>query len=153
MKRWFLLSLFGLLLCGATAHTQVLMDGYIDYQISGSRMHIFIEEITNYSTTTTDRLRLRAWASEHRWHPNRKGRLIAFSLLPRLLPFEDRDEIHLSRPLHRPRTGWYHITLTLEERTFDEGGNAKWVLHDAIEFHDRVYFRRSSDWWPPFPFD
>lgn len=127
------------------------MDGYIDYETYGSRMLIFIEELQNYSDVATDRLRLRLWASEDRWRPTRRGRMLAFSLLPRLLPFEDRDFIELDRPWRRPPSGWYYVTITVEERVIDEGGNRTWEIRDAIEFDDRHYFRRSV--WPPFPFD
>jgi len=151
MKRRFLLLVSLLLGVSFLRGAEVRMNGYIDYQPAGSRMLIFIKELQNYSDETTDRLRLRMWASEHHWRANRRGRMIAFSLLPRLFPFEDQHDIDLNRPWRRPPNGWYYVTLTVEERTVDEGGNVKWVFRDIVEFDDRHYFRR--DVWPPFPFD
>jgi hypothetical protein len=150
MKRLFLLSLVGLMMCGGSAaRAQVLMRGDIDYATSGSRIRIFIEDITNFGSETTDRLRLRMFASRHHWQPTRPGRLIAFSLFPRLLPLEDREDILLSRPFRRPPSDWYYVTLTLEERTFDESGQVRWEIRDAVSFGQQ-YISNFDDF---FPFD
>jgi hypothetical protein len=152
MKRTYVLSLFCLLVCAGmpvARGAEIFMDGHIDFAVSGSRMHIFIEDITNFSDTRTDRLRIRMWASEDRWHPDRKGRLLTFTRIARLGPFGDFDDVNLSRPWHRPPPDLYYVTITLEERTFNEEGVAEWVIRDAVEFNDRFYF---SDWDWPFPF-
>jgi GT2 family glycosyltransferase len=154
MKRWFLLALLCLLTCGGltTANAQVLMGGHIDYEIWGSRIYVYIEDITNFSEERTGRLRWRMWASEDPWRPERKGYMLTFRPVGRLGPAADHDDLDFSRPWHRPPSGWYYVTFTLEERTFDENGAVLWVLRDAIEFDNRRYFSRwdDDDW--PWPF-
>ena len=150
MKRFFLLSLIAVLLgSSAPAQAEVLMRGHLDYYTTGSRIRIFIEDITNFSSETTGRLRLRMYASKYHWREDRPGKLIAFSLLPKLLPGEDRDDIVLSRPLRRPHdSDWYYVTLILEERVFDEEGRAQWVIQDIASFGQDYFYDES-----PFPWD
>lgn len=150
MKRLFPLLLVAVLLgSSAPARAEVLMRGHLDYATSPSRIKIYIEDITNFGTETTGRLRLRMFASEDHWREDRPGRLIAFSLFPRLYPGEDREDIVFSRPLRRPSDdGWYYVTLVLEERTFDEEGHAHWVIQDVVSFGEDYFYDDS-----PFPWD
>ena len=142
MKRLPFFLLLALLLGSvAPARAQVLMRGHLDYSTSPSRIKIYIEDITNFGTETTGRLRLRMFASKDHWREDRPGRLLAFSLFPKLLPGEDREDIVLSRPLHRPSDDdWYYVTLILEERLFDDAGHAYWVIQDIVPFgQDYIY--------------
>jgi hypothetical protein len=116
----------------------VQMSGHVDYATHGSRVRLYVEEINNFSDMTTDRLRLRLWASEDHWNEFDPGRLIAFFNLPRLYPYQTLDDVHPRVLLNIPPNGWYHVTLTLEERVM-------------VEFDGERYFRRNFVGWP-FPF-
>ena len=147
----FLALLAGWFLCtGGAAAAQVQMSGHVDYTTYGSRVRIYVEELNNLSDVTTDRLRLRLWASEDNWNQFDRGRLIAFALLPKLRPFETRHDLHPRVHLDIPPNGWYHVTLTVEERVVDEAGK-HWELRDVVEFDGEHYFRRNFVGWP-FPF-
>ena len=133
------------------AKAQVLMGGDVDYLIHGSRARVFVEDITNFGTETTGRLRFILWASEDRWQEFDRGRLIGFALLPRLTPGRDLDKVRRTLHFDRPPTGWYYLTLTLEERVLDTEGGAHWEIRDVVEFDGQHYFRRGWSPWP-FPF-
>jgi hypothetical protein len=150
MKRLFLLLLMAVLLGSvAPARAQVLMRGNLDYVTSLNRVRIYIEDITNFGPERTDRLRLRMFASKEHWREDRPGRLIAYSLFPRLYPGEDREDVVLSRPLRRPHDDdWYYVTLILEERMFDEERRAHWVIQDQVSFGQDYFYDES-----PFPWD
>jgi hypothetical protein len=152
MKRTPVLPLALLLLFTvAGARAQVLMSGDVYYVSQGSRISIFAEEITNVGAETTDRLRFRLWASKHHhWSQYNRGHLIAFTLLPRLFPYEVWHDVHPRIGLHRPSNGWYYVTLTLEERVVDARGT-HWEFRDVIAFDGQTYFRRDFVGWP-FPF-
>jgi len=126
------------------------MRGHLDYATSPSRIRIYIEDITNFGTEITGRLRLRMFASKEHWRADHPGRLIAFSLFPRLYPGEDREDIVLSRPLRRPSDDdWYYVTLILEERVFDANGHAYWLIHDVVSFGQDYLYDNDG----PFPWD
>jgi hypothetical protein len=150
MKRLILLLLMAVLLGSvAPARADVLMQGHLDYATSPSRIRIYIEDITNFGSEQTGRLRLRMFASKDHWREDRPGKLIAFSLFPRLYPGEDREDIVLSRPLRRPHDdGWYYVTLILEERVFDENGVATWLIQDVVSLGQDYFYDDS-----PFPWD
>ena len=133
----------------AAPAAQVQMSGHVDYVTAGSRVRLYVEELNNWSDVTTDRLRLRLWASDDEWNEFDRGRLIAFALLPRLRPFETRHDLHPRVHLNIPPNGWYHVTLTVEERVVDETGK-HWELRDVVEFDGEHYFRRNFVGWP-FP--
>jgi hypothetical protein len=143
----------GLLLVAAIgARAQVLMDGYIGYDAFRSDVIIYVEDITNFGDTTTERLRLRLWASEDRWTEEYPGRVLAVARLPKIRAHRDLDRVHRDVHLSRPDTGWYYVTLTLEERVIAEDGTQSWVLHDVVEFSGQRYFR--EHYFNPFwPFD
>jgi hypothetical protein len=145
------LCLAGILFLIATnaGAAQVNMSGHVDYTTYGSRVRLFVEEINNLSDVTTDRLRLRLWASEDHWDPLDRGRLVAFLLLPRLYPYQHLHDVSHRVLLDIPPSGWYHVTLTLEERVIDETGK-HWELRDVVEFDGEHYFRRNFVGWP-FP--
>ena len=148
MKRTRVLLLALLVLfTAAGASAQLLMRGDINYATYGSRVRIDVEEIANFEAEKTDRVRFRLWASEHRWTEFRRGHLIAVAPLPRIGPHETLDDVHRRVHLNRPPSGWYYVTLVLEERVVDETG-ARWEIRDVVEFDDQQYFRRN---WP-FPF-
>ena len=145
--RAFVLSV--LLFCAIAlgAQGQVLMRGDVDYFVVGSRVRIEVEEITNFGETTTDRLRFRLWASRDRWNPSERGRVIAISLLPRLQPHENRHDLHPRVHFHRPGR-WYFVTLILEERTVDSGGNPKWDIRDVVDFGADYFREPFNPLWP-----
>ena len=139
-----------LLVTAIGARAQVLMDGYIDYQIFDSSVTIYVEDITNFGDVTTDRLRLRLWASEHRWSEEFPGQVLATTRLQKIRPHHDLDYVRRNTSLHRPSSGWYHITLTLEERVFADDGTHYWELRDVVEFEGEDYIRehRFNPLWP-----
>jgi len=149
--RILLLAILLTLSAAAGSKAQVLMSGDVDFFIHGSRLRVFIEEITNLGDETTGRLRLTMWASEDRWREFDRGRLIGFSLLPRLRPHQDLDDLRRTLHFDRPPTDWYYVTLTLEERVFDDEGNPRWEIRDVVEFDGQYYIRRGWDHWA-FPF-
>ena len=153
MKRFRILVLAAVLTMGALtgARAQVLMDGDVDFVIYGSRVRVYVEDITNFGSETSGRLRFILWASEDRWEEFDRGRLVGFALLPRLAPQQDLDDVRRTLHFNRPPTGWYYLTLTLEERVFDTEGQPHWEIRDVVEFDDRHYFRRGLGHWP-FPF-
>lgn len=129
------------------------MRGDIFFDFFGSRAFIYIEDITNFDDRTTDRLRLRLWASKEPWSFDHPGRVLATTRLPRLGAGRDLDDVHKNTRLHHPSsTGWYHVALTLEERVVAEDGSRQWEVRDAVEFDGRVYFV-DDDWDPFWPFD
>lgn len=152
MKRISLASLLGLLLLAvAPARAQVALLGDVDLWFYGSRVRIDFEELANFNDVATDKLRVRLWASEDHWETWDRGEVIAIGNIPRLQPDRVRHDFHRTLHVHRPNdSDWYYLTLTLEERTFDESGTKRWEIRDVIEFDGRKYFRRSG--WSPFPF-
>jgi hypothetical protein len=84
------------------------------------------------------------WASEEDWQPDRKGRLITTGLLPRLKPSAELYGVDVSARLHYPPEGWYYVSMTLEERTFDESGARRWVIRDVVQSDYRYYFEKSD---------
>ena len=153
MKRFCLAACALLFLACAVpaARAQLLMRGDASYWVYRDRIRVNVEDITNYSDQTTGRLRFMVWASEDPWEYFDRGRLIAFGLLPKLLPFQNLSDVHRTMDLHKPHTGWYYITVTLEERVLTESGTMRWVIRDKIEFNEQQFFRRFSDSWY-FPF-
>jgi hypothetical protein len=134
-----------------SAQAQVVALGDLDLWFYGSRVRIDFEDLANFSDAETDRLRFRLWASEDPWETYDRGEVISIGLLPRLQANQNLSDFHRTVHVHRPDdTGWYYLTLTIEERTFDENGQKRWHIHDVIEFDGLKFFRRSS--WFPFPF-
>ena len=133
------------------ARAQLVMRGDINYLTAGSHIHIEMDALTNFGDQTTDRVRFRLWASEDPWRFYDRGHLIAFGRLPRLRAHENISDVHRTVHLYRPSSGWYFVTLTLEERTIDESGQIHWEIRDAVEFDGQEYFSRDFDGWP-FPF-
>ncbi len=146
--RTFLVLCLGL---AVNASAQVVLRGDVDAWFYGSRVRIDVEDMTNLSDVTTDKLRFRLWASEDSWRTYDRGELIAFGSLPRLNARQNLNDFHRTLHVQRPDdSGWYYVTLTLEERTVDENGQTRWQIRDVVEFDGRRYFQRSA--WFPFPF-
>jgi hypothetical protein len=141
-----------LMACAVGTRAQVRMGGDVDFWTYGSRIRVFVEEITNFGDTTTDRLRFRVWGTKDRDDDFSQGRLFAMGLIPRLRPNETLHDVGRTLHLFRPPSGWYYVTLTLEERTFDEEGQPQWEVRDVVEFDGQYYFRRSDYRYFPFPF-
>ncbi len=155
MKGRFRSALFCVWLVIASAvgaQAQVLMDGHVGYRILGSGVTIYVEDIENLGNTTTDRLRLRLWVSDHHWSGPEAAQPIAVASLPRLRPQRDLDDVHRTVNLHRPSTDWYYVTLTLEERVVEPDGSKHWEIRDAVEFDGQRYFVRHT-FNPFWPFD
>jgi hypothetical protein len=154
MKRISLASLFGLLLLAVIpVRAQVALLGDVDLRFYGSRARIDFDELANFGDVATEKLRVRLWASEDHWETWDRGEVIAIGAIPRLQPDRVRHDFHRTLHVHRPDdSGWYYLTLTLEERTFDESGKKSWEIQDIIEFDGRKYFHRSSRFPLPFPF-
>ena len=153
MKRIYLTALALLFIVCAVpaAQAQLLMRGDASYWVRGDRIRINIEDITNFSDETSGRLALMVWASEDPWETFDHGQLIAYSLLPKLLPNQNLSDVRRTMAFHKPRTGWYYITVTLQERVRTESGTLRWVIRDKIEFNEQQFFRRFSDsWYLPF---
>lgn len=127
------------------------MRGDASYRVYRDRIRVEVDDITNLGGQTTGRLRWMVWASEDPWDFFDPGHLIAFSLLPRLGPNQNFSNAHRTMGLHKPKTGWYYITVTLEERVRDQNGRMRWVIRDRVEFDDQQYFWRSPTGLP-FPF-
>ena len=150
MKRFSLVALTLLFFACAVpaARAQLLMRNDASYRIYGDRIRINVEDITNYSDQTTGRLRFMVWASKDPWDFYDRGRLIAFGLLPRLGPYQNLSDVHRTMDLNKPSTGWYYITVTLEERVRTESGTLRYVIRDKIEFDEQYYFWRPRLGWP-----
>ena len=153
MKRFSLVAVALLFVACAvpTARAQVLMRGDASYLVLRDRIRVNVEEITNYSDKTTGQLALMVWASKDPWEFSDRGRLIGWASLPRLLPLQSHSDVHRTIAYQKPHTGWYYITVTLEERVRTESGTLRWATRDRIEFNERQYFWRAGDHWP-FPF-
>jgi hypothetical protein len=141
-----------LLITAIGARAQVLMDGYIRYQLFDSSVNIYVEDVTNFGDVTTDRLRLRLWASEHSWSEEFPGRVLATTRLQKIKAHRDLDHVRRNTHLHRPSTDWYHVTLTLEERVVAEDGTKHWEIRDVVEFDGEDYIREHV-FNPLWPFD
>ena len=153
MKR-FCLAAYALLFLACAvpaARAQLLMRGEASYLVYRDRSRVNVEDITNYTDQTTGRLRFMVWASENPWDYYDRGRLIAFVLLPRLLPYQNISDVHRTMGLNKPHTGWYYLTVTLEEQVRTESGTLRFVIRDRLEFNERQYLWRAGDGWP-FPF-
>ena len=150
MKRLWIVLLAGLLAFSAKA--QVLMSGDVDFDVFGSRIRIFIENISNLGDETTDRLRLRVWGTKDRDDHFSEGRILAVGLIPRVRPHDTFHDLRRTLHVFRPPSGWYFVTVALEERTFDEEGQVHWDPRDAVEFDGQYYFSRSGRSYFPFPF-
>src|SRR5690348_5834337 len=124
MKR-FCLSAIALLFVAwvaPSAQAQLVLRGDASYWVRGDRMRVNIEDITNYSDQTSGRLALMVWASKDPWESFDRGRLIGWTSIPRLLPNQNLSDVHRTITINRPSTGWYYITVTLEERVRTESG-------------------------------
>src|SRR5688572_4227954 len=155
MKTHFRSLMLGAALLLATTlvtKAQVLIHGHVGYEFFRSSVNIYVEDITNFGDVTTDRLRLRLWASEHNWTPEHPGRMLTTTRLPKLKPQHDHDYVRRNTHLNRPPSGWYHVTLTLEERVFAEDGSHYWEIRDVVEFEGERYIRDDS-FHPHWPFD
>ncbi len=155
MKTHFRYLIIGAALFLATAigaKAQVLMHGHVWYQFFDSSVNIYIEDVTNFGEVTTDRLRLRLWASDNHWKPEHPGRVLATTRLQKLKAHNDHDYVRRNTHLHRPSTGWYYVTLTLEERVVAEDGAKHWEIRDVIEFEGEDYIREHV-FNPLWPFD
>jgi hypothetical protein len=150
--RYLMIGTWLLIASAIGAQAQVLMRGDIGYDVFGSRVFIFVEDITNSGEVETDRLRLRLWASKDHWTEEHPGRVLAVTTLPRLDAHHHFEHMDRNVHLHRPPIDWYYVTLTLEERVVAEDGTRSWQLRDAIEFDGREYLTDYS--FNPFcPFD
>ena len=154
MKRMKIVLLAVLLTVSAAlaGKAQVLMSGDVDFRVYNSRIRLFVENITNLGDETTDRLRLRVWGTKDRDDHFSEGRLLAVGLIPRVFPHDTFHDLRRTLHVFRPPTGWYYVTLTLEERTFDDEGQVHWELRDVVEFDGLQYFSRSGHDHFPFPF-
>lgn len=152
LKGWkaFLIaaSVFAL---SSAARAQVQFDGDVRFGMSWSRLSVYMEEIENLGDVSTERLRIRVWASEHRWTEWNRGHLLGSATIPRIAAHRDRDHLHRSMKLRRPDTDWYYVTIVLEERVVDANGNVTWEIRDWSETDDQVFIR--DTWFPLFPWD
>ena len=133
------------------ARAQVQMDGQVWFSMVGSRLTVFIEELENLSDSTTDRLRMKVWASEDHWSASDQGYFLGAATLPRIAAHGDRDNQRRSMKLHRPDTDWYYVTVVIEERVVDESGQARWEIRDWRESDNRVLI--TSKRVPLFPWE
>ena len=155
MKTLFRNWMLGAALLFATtlgARAQVVMRGYIGFDIFRSDVVIYVENIANFGDTTTDRLRLRLWASDDHWTPQHPGRVLAVARVQKLKAGRDHDYVDREAHFSRPDTGWYRVALTLEERVIAEDGTQTWELRDAVEFYGEYFFREHT-FNPFWPFD
>jgi hypothetical protein len=150
--RYLMIGAALLLVMAISARAQVLMDGYIGYQFFDSSVNIYVEDVTNFGDVTTDRLRLRLWASEHSWSEEHPGRVLATTRLQKIKSHRDLDHVRRNTHLDRPSTDWYHVTLTLEERVVAEDGAHHWEIRDVVKFEGEDYIREHS-FNPLWPFD
>jgi hypothetical protein len=118
----------------------------------GSRLNVFLEEVDNLNDAVTGRLRLRVWAKEDHWNQSDRWHLLGTTTaLPRVRANRSRSNLWCSMPLRRPDTGWYYVTVALEERVVDAAGIARWAIRDLRESDDRVLI--TSSLFPFFPWE
>ena len=128
--------------CAAVARAEVRILGNADVSFSQiePEVSIRLKFLSNRGTETTERLRVLVWASDDRWHHTSDRKVVAVATLPKLKP--ERTVARLGRRVKvHGREGWYYITLTLQERVFDEEGQARWITHQVIELDDIRYIR------------
>jgi hypothetical protein len=148
MKRVFVLFLLVLAASVASVNAQVLMRGDIDLWTSGSRLRMYAERIENQGDTATDLLRFRAWATDRPWGLPGEKHSLGIVVVGRLQPQQGRWDVYRSTRLSRPDRGWWHVTLTLEERAFDENGRKIWLVRDVAEFDEVYFYGRVNPFWP-----
>ena len=148
MKRLFSLLVIALGLCAAPA--QIYFDD-VEVWMNSSRTRIELENLQNFSTNTTSRLRVVLYATEEEWDETHHRELVAYFPISRLAPEQLRHRIRKTVRTHRPDDwGWYWLTLTVQERITDEGGKSRWVIRDYLELDRRFYFapRPRDIFWP-----
>jgi hypothetical protein len=138
-----------MLLAAGAAQAQVVMRGDVGIRLDDNRARVWVEDITNFGGVDTDRLRFRLWASEDEWRDGGDRELLSVMPVGRLRAHENRSEIRRKGPLWEPDSGWYYVTLVLEERSADQTGAVRWVPRDRVEFDGRFYIsKRFNPFWP-----
>jgi hypothetical protein len=149
MKRW-MVSLCLLLLAATlnTASAQVLLRGDIDVWSHGSRLRIYSERIVNESTEPTDILRFRVWATDRPWGLLGDKHSLGTVQIGRLGAEQGRWDVYRSTRISWPDRGWWFVTLTLEERAFDQNGKRIWLIRDVVEFDEDWFPGHWDPFWP-----
>jgi hypothetical protein len=148
MKRLMLLLVLALGLSAARAQIH-FRDAELWFTYSRTRIEL--EDVQNFGTNTTGKLRVVLYATEDEWHDTSHREAVAYFPLARLEPGQLRYHIGKTVRTHRPDDpGWYRLTLTLQERVLGEDGRYHWAIRDYLEFEHEVYFapRLRDIFWP-----
>ncbi len=145
----FKVLLIGLLfaITASSAHALVLLNGDISFYRYGERGRVRIDRLVNFEEVKTGRMRVRIWATEDEyWDDSHRHNVGQFFLNP-VQAASTYHNIRRTVRLRNPSTGWYYVTLTLEERVVETGGTVTWRLRDTVELDDPVFFVRKPRWW------
>jgi hypothetical protein len=143
------LLVIGLLfaIAASSAHALVLMGGDISFDRYGERGRVRIDRLVNFEDVKTGRMRVRIWVSEDEyWEDSHRHYAGQFFLNP-VQASSTYHHVRRTVRLRNPSTGWYYVTLTLEERVVGAGGAVTWRLRDTVELDERIYFWRKPRWW------
>jgi hypothetical protein len=146
-------KLFLLLLLVATlpvVQAQVRFDD-AEVWVNRSRARIELEDLENFGTNTTGKLRVVLYGTEDDWDDTSHREAIAYFPVSKLRAGEWRSRLRKTVRVHRPDDwGWYWLTLTVQERVRDENGRYRWIIRDFVEFDSRIYFppRARDIFWP-----
>jgi len=140
-----LLILFLTSMTAIGAKAQLLMRGDVDYDLFGSRIRVFVEQIENLNDTPTGPLRLRVILSKHPFDETNRKLVAAATLIPRLQANQRRFHLHPTTHMHLPSADWYYVTVTLDERVTDDSGQRQWITRDQVEF-DQDFIGRINVW-------
>lgn len=149
MKRLLLLLLLAASL--GAAHAQIRIDD-ASLRLSYSRVRMEVEDLQNFGTNTTGKLRIVLFATDDEWDDTNDRKALATFAVKRLQPAQYRHDVHKTVHMRRPdHWGWYWLTVAVQERATDSNGTLRWITRDYVEFDRPVYFApRSHE--APWPF-
>jgi hypothetical protein len=137
-KYAFFIGLLSLLIVAVSFATTF---DYAEFRQRGRRVRLHGYNITNNEEFRTGRLRMRLWATDVPWDSTDFGYILGRTPMLRSLPPNSYYD-HISRRVRfrRPPSGYYYLTMSLEERLLNDFGNYEWFIVDHIEFNGLYYF-------------
>lgn len=149
MKQLLFLLLFAASLGAARA--QIRIDD-AELSLRSSRVRMEVEDLQNFGTNTTGKLRIVLFATDDEWDDTNDRKALAKFAVKRLQPGQYRHDVHKTVHMRRPdHWGWYWLTVAVQERARDANGTLRWITRDFIAFDRAVYFASSSH-EAPWPF-